>query len=64
MSEETVVNPPGVQKQLQFMLREQELLNNKRLELLNQLRSVWQASVFESVGKFYAFWLLYSKVHL
>ena len=45
MSEETVVNPPGVQKQLQFMLREQELLNNKRLELLNQLRLVWKGSV-------------------
>jgi len=38
MDAERVVSPPAVTQQLQYMLKEQELLNNRRLDLVNQLR--------------------------
>ena len=38
MEDDKVVSPVGVQKVLQFMMAEQELLNAKRTELMKQLR--------------------------
>lgn len=38
MEEDKIVTPVGVQKVLQFMTAEQELLNAKRTELIKQLR--------------------------
>ena len=37
MQEERVINPPNVQNVMMFMLAEQDLLNKKRKELVNQL---------------------------
>ena len=40
MEDDKIVSPVGVQKVLQFMMAEQELLNAKRTELIKQLRFV------------------------
>ncbi|XP_052788439.1 coiled-coil domain-containing protein 180-like [Mya arenaria] len=44
MEDERVVSPPGVEKQLQYMLKEQEVLNQKRMDLVNQLRDLMPPS--------------------
>lgn len=38
MQDKKIISPPGIQTQRQYMLKEQEVLNQKRLELVNQLR--------------------------
>ena len=42
MQDEKIISPAGVQKVLQFMTAEQELLNTKRTELIKQLRYNFQ----------------------
>ncbi|XP_052220939.1 coiled-coil domain-containing protein 180-like isoform X2 [Dreissena polymorpha] len=44
MEADRVVSPVEVQKQLTYMLKEQEILNQKRLELVNQLRDLMPPS--------------------
>lgn len=44
MQDERIISPPGIKKQLQYMLKEQEVLNQKRLELVNQLRDLMPPS--------------------
>ena len=46
MHHEKVTSPAGVQKVLQFMTAEQELLNTKRTELIRQLRYLFCYSPF------------------
>ncbi|KAL4219460.1 hypothetical protein ACF0H5_022039 [Mactra antiquata] len=44
MQAEKIIAPPAVQDQLKLMLKEQEILNDKRLELINQLRDLMPPS--------------------
>ena len=52
MHHEKVTSPAGVQKVLQFMTTEQELLNTKRTELIRQLRYLFCYSLF-LIDQFY-----------
>ena len=58
MKSDAVENPSGVQKVLQFMMAEQQMLNSKRVDLVEALRFVssgafiWETVTFSEISSF------------